>query len=347
MLLGMVGVGAAILIVVAVRLVHLNWGSEALRSNGVTAAVVGLAGLLATLWFSLKPPDDRDRRFPVVFVLDTATLAPKPSSAFPAALDYADPGWKTPGVNVASFLSPGFHEKVLRGIRADDHQTLESVYLDVLADYVTDILCMAFLKSWDADVFSFEIASVASTQFGTREPLRTGIEIQTKDLLKPLRYSAILSRNAPQRLIVPPGTSASWRVRDAQSRVLEMTNPFATVALTIETQGLSLGSGALTTLTGETGDDQKESVTLLYVMTMRATFERLRSGHRDMPAYTRWVDTMFTQVAKLNAEERWRRLKQDYGFLRDQQALVERQQREFFERAGVPVPPGLGKRPDK
>lgn len=61
MLVAIVSAGA-VLLIAAACLVYLNWGSEALKSNGVTAAVVGLAGLLATLWFSLKPPDDRVRR---------------------------------------------------------------------------------------------------------------------------------------------------------------------------------------------------------------------------------------------------------------------------------------------
>jgi hypothetical protein len=347
MLLGMVSVGAAILIAVAVRLVRLNWGSDALKSNGITAAVVGLVGLLATLWFSLKPPDDRERRFPVVFVLDRSNLAAKQSWGFPAALAYSDPAWTTPGVPIASFMLHDFHEKVLRGMRTDDFEALEAVYLDVLSNYVNDILCTAFSQSWDADIFSFEIASQQSTTFGARQPLRKGLTIVRKDLVRPLPHADILSAQGPPQVVVPPRTIAAWRVKDAKSRVLEMSNPFVKVALTIETQGFGLGSGALTTLTGDTGDDQKESVTLLYVVNMQATFERLRSGHSDMPAYTRWVDTLFAQVGKLNAEERWRRLKQDYGFLRDQQALVERQQREFFERAGVPVPPGLVKRPEK
>ncbi|PYQ03598.1 MAG: hypothetical protein DMF83_20700, partial [Acidobacteria bacterium] len=71
MLFGLMIVGGTLLLVAAAWLGFQNRSSESLRSNAVTAAVVGVAGLLATLWFSLKAPDAREAVFPVVFVLDT------------------------------------------------------------------------------------------------------------------------------------------------------------------------------------------------------------------------------------------------------------------------------------
>jgi hypothetical protein len=91
MLLGLMVVGGLSLSVVAVWLTYLNRSSDVLRSNGVTALGVGVAGILGTLWFSLKAPEERHHRFPVVFVLDTVSRLPLQPQESPAAAQYADP----------------------------------------------------------------------------------------------------------------------------------------------------------------------------------------------------------------------------------------------------------------
>jgi hypothetical protein len=66
-------------------------------------------------------------------------------------------------------------------------------------------------------------------------------------------------------------------------------------------------------------ESQERTLTLSYEMKLTATFERLRSGHPDMPAHIRWVDTLFGQLRQFDSEQRWRSVKQDYALLRDQQ----------------------------
>jgi hypothetical protein len=325
MLLTLVIVGGVLLLTAVAWVIRLNYSSEALLSNGLTAAAVGIAGLLASLWFSLKSPEPREYRFPVVFVIDRATRLPLSVMEYPAVARYADPGWGAPGVaGKAPFLS-GLTKKALPALKPDDNQGLNDVYLDVLVSYAMDVLGSTFRNTWDADVVSFELAHLGSARFGSREPLRKGAVFQRRELVNDLPHPEILRDGeafAPT-FTAPPRTSVVWTAKTEPlvARVLELSNPFAKVAVAIERQGWSVGSGGVAPLAGISSieESQERTLTLSYEMKLTATFERLRSGHPDMPAHVRWVDTLFGQLRQFDSEQRWRSVKQDYALLRDQQ----------------------------
>jgi len=300
------------------------------RSNGATAMVVAIAGLLATLLFSLKAPEERNYRFPVAFVIDKATLLPLSFMQFPAVAEYADPGWGTPGVMTKAPFLNGLTEQVLPSVQPEDINGLLAVYQDVLVSYVMDMMCTTFRGSWNTEVFSFETARVTTHTSEVRGPVRPGLVVERRKLVKDLPHGPVVNDVAGIAIefTVPEHTAVTWKPTKATedtTRVLEMSNAFVSLTVTIEREAYVLGSGGLIAFVGTSLEEsQKTTFTLSYVMKVHASFERLLSGHPDMPAYTRWVDTLFGLLRQLDAEQRWRRIKQDYLLLRDQQALLLR-----------------------
>ncbi len=331
MLLALVIVGGLCLFGVAASLIYLNFASETLRSNGVTAVVVGFAGLLATLWFSLKASDEKEAHFPVVFVLEKARRLPIfLIPPFSLATQYADPAEGTAATMGKAALIKGLTDQTLPAIQPDDISSLQNVYLDVLVSYVMDAMAGTFSKSWDVEIRRSETASVTTTRYRGRNPTRGSLLLQRNDLVKGLPHAEVARgmEGFTTELVVPPGTKAWWDSKEPSKRVLTMSNPFVTVTVTVEWESFMVGGGALGFLIAASIDENQEKyLTLSYGMHLDATFERLLSGNRDMPAYTRWVDTLFGQLRGFDAEERWKRLKKDYTFIRDHQAWWDHQQR--------------------
>jgi hypothetical protein len=324
MLLGLMGIGGLSLLTAAVWLAYLNRSSEMLRSNGVTAVVVGVAGLLATLWFSLKAPEARHHQFPVVFVLDAASRLPLPPWESLVAAPYADPAT---GLGV---LPPGrdrLKAEIMRAAQPGDIDGLLALYLDVMVSYFMDALGRTFSTSWDVEVSSFETAQVATTSYGPRAPLGRGLSLPRRELVANVPRAQIVSTPGfAETLTVPPGTHAvGWEAKDARNRVLRLSNPFVTLRVEIATWSYGIGAGGLAPLVGMSQmESQEKMATLSYLVSLDASFERLRSGHPDMPDYVRWVDTLFGQLRRCDAEQRWRRMKEDYVLLRDLQAGHQR-----------------------
>jgi hypothetical protein len=289
MLQGLMVVGGLLLVVAAVWLFWLNRGSETLRSNGITALVVGIVGLLATLWFSLKPPEDRHHRFPVVFVLDKVSRLPVPPWEGLAAVQYADPA---AGLGVFPALAmKGLKDEVLPSVRSEDNGALAAVYLDVLLSYVTDALCSVFSRSWDVEVSTFETAQANRTTVEPRVPFRSGLSLSVQDLLSEVPHAefALSPPRRPNNMVVPLGTRTSgWEATDPRTRVLRMSNAFVRLSVEIAWESYALGSGGLAPLIGMSPtESQEKTICLSYVVTLDASFEKLRSGHPDMPDHVR------------------------------------------------------------
>jgi hypothetical protein len=320
MLLTLVIVGGVLLLIAAVWLVALNYKSDTLISNGTTAVVVGVAGLLATLWFTLKAPAERDDRFPVVFVLHNSTRLPLFLPTFSSAWQYADPAQGASAMG-APWLE-GLKEKALPNTPPDT-AALQDLYMDVLVSYVMDIMGSVFGTTWHPDVFSFELAYSRITTFGPapHTPVIPGSTVEIRELVKRLPHEPVFAdknRHATKFVVPPRTTVVHWKAQDDGSRVLEMANPFVKVTMTVERHFWGVGSGALGALLGLSVDQsQKETCTVAYVMKLHASFERLRSGHPLMPQHVKWVDTLFSQLGKLNGEEKWHRLKQEYALDRE------------------------------
>jgi hypothetical protein len=267
---------------------------------------------------------------------------------FPAAATYTDPGWRIPGVISAAWLS-GLQARVLPSIPAADTDALQAVYLDVLVGYLNDILCMMFTTSWDAEVITFNLAHMSTSTFGARQPIRPGVAVNRRALVTALPYAPMLEATAVRStFVVPPGTSVTgWSVtREASvaGRVLEMSNPFATVRVMIDLHGWAVGAGGVAPLVGMSYyGSQEHAISMNYVMRLEASFERLRSGHPEMAAYMRWVDTFFAFASKLDSQERWQRIQQEFAFLKDQQIAFQREHQqsgtERTEQAAFSPPP--------
>jgi hypothetical protein len=167
--------------------------------------------------------------------------------------------------------------------------------LDVLVGYVTDVLATCFTSSWDVEIVTDRTASITTTRTSPRKPIPAGLKVRTDELVGHLSASeALLAQGPPgwKDFVVPPDTRVQW-AEDPRTRILTMSNPYVTLTVEIEPVafGAVSGSGMLGELAGLSAEDSnKRHMLFSFVMQLEASFERLRSGHPDMPRYTRWVE---------------------------------------------------------
>jgi hypothetical protein len=185
-----------------------------------------------------------------------------------------------------------------------------------------------FHTGWDAEIIRFETAYLASSEYGSRAPSRAGLTINSREIVKDLPHAAVAGdmHRFWEKFVVPPNTKVERWKPNGIGVVLEMSNPFVALSVTIDRDAWGIGCGSLALLAGMGRDESEErTFTVSYRVRLRATFQRLRSGHPDMPIHERWVSTLFGQLRLLDAEQRWRMIKQDYAFQRDQDAWFQEQ----------------------
>ncbi len=315
MLLALMLVGFVSLLAVAVWLAYQNRSSDTLRSNGATALMVGGVGLLATLWFSLKPPEARRHRFTVTFVVDTDTRLPLSRDRYPDLWSYAAPDAAHPAmVDVEPFV------QTLAAKTPLSPSDVQAVYLDVLVAYVMDVFARNFASSWDVEIVRDKSVAVTTTKTSPRRPTPPGVKVERTDLVGHLSASKqLLAQILPgwEEFVVPPDTRLEW-LEDPWSRVLKASNPFVTVSIDVgRAFGAIYGSGRLGELAGMSREEsQKRHMAFSFVMQLDASFERLRSGHPEMPRYTQWVDTIFSDLRAFDAEPVWAKIEQEHALFR-------------------------------
>lgn len=106
-----------------------------------------------------------------------------------------------------------------------------------------------------------------------------------------------------QEMTVPPKTKVDLILTSNYRRTLVLTNPFASVSISINFSGGSIGLGDYRWLLGYDNKRSNEFWSEHFEVNCKAKFEKSRSGYPEMTRYKQWVDTMFAEVQYLLDEK--------------------------------------------
>ncbi len=342
MLFRYLSVAALILILtLAVWIAWLNRTSDAVRINAWSAFIIGAAGVLVTLLVSLKTEEVIVQPFPAAFVFDRHTRQPFSCPGLSEATQYADPGFAN--LVVPAFALVAELSKDRSALLANDDDELSNgLYLDILLRHVVDLLTRTFAKSWDAEVVRFDLPRGMETRYGEHTPHREGGEINRQTLVNLFPESAVLAFIPPvdaadvfNVLNVPPNTTVVRLPGGKDTRALELRNPFATVTISLRWHSSQRGIGRLQDVCNLPMSGNYDNwLSATYSISVRARFQRLRSGHPDMPLYRRWVDTMFSEIRGFDAERRWQAVKEAFQlYATYRRQALEEMMRETIEKS--------------
>jgi len=303
----------AVLGILTAWLAWENRASEKIAVNIPSAALLAVIGLLATLLFSLKS-EVKNERFPTEYIVNPENMTEFHCDFFPAVLKYSDPGF---GIGYsAAFTSLGMVVKTEPALVENrDDASLLHLYRDVLLRVVVDILSFTFVKSWDADPATHRLPTGTHTQYqAATDPPRQGMRITRDEIASRFPSCRLIKSDFLYFLNLPPKTQLSG-IRNPESTAIQLENKFVSVHILLKERGVEKGVGTFQALCRLENDQVSRYRVLSYVIELSAVFSPLRAEHPDMPLYKRWVDNMFSELKRLDSEQRWADLQREYILL--------------------------------
>ena len=145
------------------------------------------------------------------------------------------------------------------------------------------------------------------------------------------------SRFRLMSLTMPPDTQLQIRppLRSAQAgeeSQIVFSNKFVRLSITTQYSSWMVGLGPYRQLMGYSFDESQSNCSQAqYLVTVKAEYSRLRSGHPDMARHQRWVQQITSEIrSELDEQEIWTKTKDSFTFAR---------QLDAFPLVKAPIPP--------
>ena len=301
---------------VVVYLAVQNRDSAALRSKLIPALVIGLIGALFTIWFSLKS-ENIDLQF-------TSTLFFHKSDKKVLDEHYHNQhkfGGAQFDITLLNFISSRIEQdqELNKTAFNEDSSKIKEFYYDLVFIKLFSRFFWMYADWWDIRVKSVRRGDSMETIVSPIKPVPDNAPLGWGDFLGALDikddFHQLLSSFSEhyfiKQMVVPPKTKVDF-ITSNYKRALVLTNPFTRVSITIYKRGGSIGLGDYIWLLGYDNKKSEEFWSEHFEVTCKAKFEKIRSGHPDMPRYKRWVETMFAEIQyQLDDEKRLKRAR-DY-----------------------------------
>ena len=290
---------------------YMNRASERVASNLPTALAISAVGALLTLLFTLQP-ESRASAIPVEYVIDPKTLLPYSCEFFPDMLSYSDPGYGQ-GSGHSFTVVGDLAKKKPSIVEVKDDAALGRLYRDVLVRQMLDVLRFVYLKSWDAEPSRFVLPTGGGQTTYAARTVRQGVRLSNAQLVSRIG-DPVADSDTFEFLNLPPKTVVHGEIA-ADRTTVEFRNPFVMVEVTVLQRGVTVGLGRLRNLCRLSNEDAQGFRRTAYEIRVEAHFEAIRAGHPDMPVYRHWVDVMFSELQRFDAQSRWDSATRDYLLL--------------------------------
>jgi hypothetical protein len=324
-----------ILLIVATALafyvVWMNRESEKIITAVVPISVAALIGVFLTVFlFGGEPPITA--KFPVVFLFRISDRAPLALPDRPPLLSL--------------FEVPTLKERNPALIEDNDNGV--TLYHHFLQKAIVDTIASRYSSSWEVEIVDFKTGvgqqQGSQTSRDATEPSTKLSTAQIDALLKGNRFAGIHFITTPE-IALPPGSVMTIRTPGGvNARALEgeivVKNDFVTLRMMTANSMWMRSLGGYRVLMGYSWEQDREFATAQYLVSVRAEFDRLRSGHPKMPKYKQWVKQIVSQLqAQFDEQIVWSDTRQNYLF---------RKQLEQFSGTVIPTPaPFLAPMPRK
>lgn len=303
----------------AFYVVWMNRESEKIVTAVVPISVAALIGVFLTVFlFGGEAPVTA--KFPAVFLFrisDRAPLVPPDRTQL-----------------LSLFEVPTLEAEHPELIQDNDNGA--TLYHHLLQKAIIDTLTFRYAYTWEIDIVDFKTG--VGQQQGS-QPARNATEPSTK--LSRAELNALMKGNRFAGVDFFPSLGLALLfgsvmiVRTPNGGLPEgeitVKNDFVTLSIRTAQMSWMRSLGGYRVMMGYSWEQDREFASTQYVVTVRADFDRLRSGHPKMTKYKQWVNQIVSVLrAQFDEQQVWSDTRENYVF---------RKQLEQFSGVAVPTPP--------
>jgi hypothetical protein len=308
-----------LLIAISIWLVWLNRASETMWAK-VIPAIAGLIVTLSTIYFTTKSESIDTQLFNYTLYINKAD---KKLLDEHYSKQHAYGGAQF-DVTLRNFIDKKLSEMGLDKIDFEKNgEKVKDFYFDLAFIRLFSRFFWLYADSWDININSVRQGDSFTSSLTLNKPAPPCISLKWEGLLETLDPNDSLSRLLVdfsqkfwiKEMKVPPKTKVGIET-STYKKTLSTKNPFAQISITFYQRGGSVGLGDYQWLLGYDNKKNNEFWSEHFEVACEAKFERLRSGHPDMPRYKRWVKTMFAEIQdQLDDEQRLKRAREYHELL--------------------------------
>jgi hypothetical protein len=289
---------------IAFYFVWMNRASEKIISAVIPIGIAALTAVGLTVFvFGGQPPVTV--KFPAVFLYQSSDRYP-----------FTPPS--RPLLN-SLFEVPELHKN--HPDRMLDETSGATLYHHLLQKAIFDVLVMHHSGGWETEINRFDMGMIEEMSGPSPDASAPSLKLSIDNLnrlLKGNRFGD--SRLIQLTLSLPPGTHVEVRAPEAnpvagEEGEIVFENDY--VRLSIKTRFSSRMSslGPYRLMLGYTWEKDREFQRAEYLITVKAEFSRLRSGHPDMPKYKHWIDQIVSELQNaLDEQAIWAQTKSNYFY---------------------------------
>ena len=306
----------AVLLAPTVYLYVQNRSLPELNSKVIPVVMLGVVGLLFTIWYSLKS-EQTDLHLASTVYFHRSDLLPLDEHA-PRRHLY---GGDQFNIGLAQLIRDRIAQDTTlsAGDLEKRRENAEDLYFDIVLLKLIDRFFFVYADSWDVRIrstrYGNNVESIVSSNTSNQDSVSLtwddfSMVLDGNDPLHTL-FSSLPKGHWPMKMTVPPKTKVRLTTTSRIQHSLALSNPFARISITLVRRGGGIGLGDYAWFL-EYDRKQSEEFWSEYIdVNCQAEFERTRSGHPLMPAYRRWVEAMFSELRyQLSDEERMQRARE-------------------------------------
>lgn len=284
-----------------------NRSSELLSSKILSAVAVALFAILSALVIGLKS-EDRELKFASTLFFHKSDKRPLDNHLHgDGRLKF---GGGQFGGTLSLFISGRLKEceDLNKAEFNKDREKIVEFYHNLMLIKLIDQFFWMYSARWDTNVYSVRRGTGESKEsyVDSRETPPNYDCLKWEDLLNTEQqnnfYDLLSAFSDIKETKVPPKTKVRFIITEYKKEIV-LKNPFVKVTITINNTGGSLGLGDYKWLLGYDNKKSEEFWSAHFRVNCNAKFEKLKSGHPEMPKYKQWVDVMFAEVQYLLDEK--------------------------------------------
>ncbi len=310
----------AVLVGAAFYLWFQNRMLPELNSKVVPVVVLGVLGVLLTIWYSLRS-EKTELRFASTVYFHKSDLLPLDEHDTRHHL-YGGEQFSGP---LRDFIRDRVERDKQFGLEDANarRQQADELYSDMVLLKLIDRFFWCYADWWDVRIRTQRLGDGVTSTVSANKPDPDFGSLTWEDFFIALDrddpsaslLSSLSKLDRPAKMIVPPKTKVSFTTSKFR-RSLVFTNPFERVSITTSTRGGSVGIGDYAWFLGYDNRKSEEFWSEYVEIYCEAEFQRTKSGHPEMTRHRRWVETMFGEIRyQLSDDERMERAREYRGLI--------------------------------
>lgn len=287
------------LLAIIIWLLWWNRSSGAIWSKVIPAFVIGLIGAFFAILFGTIS-ESIDIKFGYTLYFNKVNKKPldehytKQHAFGGAQFD----------INLRNFINKKLSEKKLDIIDFNkEGDKVKDFYFDLTFVKLFSRFYWVYADWWDININSVRRGNSFETSVYANKPIPSCKSIEWNDLLSKLDSNDSLGellggfseKSRAKEMKVPPKTKIKIDTSKYEKKIT-LANPFVEITIKFNNSGGAMGLGDFQWLLNYDNKKNDDFWSEHFEVVCEAKFEKLRSGHPEMPKYKKWVQTMFEEI---------------------------------------------------